>query len=259
MGSEPFYHVRVREGEVGRFALLPGDPARVKVIGEYLKDSRIIATHREFVVLNGYLDDELVTVCSTGIGGPSAAIAVEELSRAGAKTMIRVGTCGSIQREVKIGDLVIATAAVRLDGVTKQYVMPEYPAVATPQVVYALTRAAKELGFRFHIGICASTDAFYVGQGRHGFQGFRTPESRSIASLMRRLRVLCFEMEASTILTLANLYSLRAGAVFVAIPARASDPDRPSQEQKVSKTGVEALRILMRWDREADGEVWVPK
>jgi uridine phosphorylase len=170
-----------------------------------------------------------------------------------------VGTCGSIQRDVEVGDLVVASAAVRLDGVTKQYVMPEYPAVASPQLVYALARAAKDLGFRFHIGICASTDAFYIGQGRHGFKGFRTPESRSISSLMRRLRVLCFEMEASTIFTLANIYGLRAGAIFVAIPAKASDPDRPRQEQKVSKTAVEALRVLKRWDREADEEVWVPK
>lgn len=259
MKSEPFYHVRVREGEVGRFALLPGDPARVKVLGEYLKESKIIASHREFTVLNGYLDGELVTVCSTGIGGPSTAIAVEELSRAGVRTMIRVGTCGSIQREVKIGDLVVATAAVRLDGVTKQYVMPEYPAVASPQAVYALSKAAKELGFSFHIGLCASTDAFYIGQGRHGFQGFRTPESRSISSLMRKLRVLCFEMEASTIFTLSTIYGLRAGAVFVAIPAKASDPNRLEHEQRVSRTAVEAIRILMKWDKEAEGGIWLPK
>ncbi|MEM3387328.1 MAG: nucleoside phosphorylase [Nitrososphaerales archaeon] len=259
MSSEPFYHVRVKEGEVGRLALLPGDPARVKLIGEQLKEPKIIASHREFTVLNGYLDDELVTVCSTGIGGPSAAIAVEELSRAGVKTMIRVGTCGAIQREVKIGDLVIATAAVRLDGTSKQYVVPEYPAVASPQIVYALSKAAKELGFRFHIGLCASTDAFYIGQGRHGFQGFRTAESRSISYLMRRLRVLCFEMEASTIFTLSTIYGLRAGAVFVAIPAKASDPDRLGHELRVSKSAVEALRILMKWDKEAEGGIWLPK
>lgn len=259
MGQEPFYHVRVKRGEVGRFALLPGDPARVRMIGEHLKDARIVASHREFTVLNGYLDDEVVTVCSTGVGGPSAAIAVEELSRAGVRTMIRVGTCGSIQREVKVGDLVVATAAVRLDGVTKHYVMPEYPAAASPQVVYAVSKAARDLGFRFHIGLCASTDAFYIGQGRHGFRGFRTPESRSVASLMRRLKVLCFEMEASTIFTLGELYGLRAGAVFVAISAEASDPDRLDYEKRVSKTGVEALRVLMKWDREAEGGLWLPK
>lgn len=259
--DELFYHIRVKPEEVGKFVLMPGDPDRVPVIAKFLERPRMVVSHREFTVYDGFLDDELVTVISTGIGAPSAAIVVEEVCRAGASTLIRVGTCGAVAKNVKLGDLVIATSAIRMDGTSKHYVAPEYPASASIHVSLALACAAQNLGYRYHLGIAASTDSFYVGQGRHGFGGYRSQKSKELLEEMRRVRALCFEMESSAIFTLANIYGLRAGAVLVAVATKVKDRFRKAQERRVSQTAVEAVRILIEWDKEAKRRglpFWLP-
>ena len=141
------YHTQLGRGDVGRYVLLPGDPKRCAKIAAYLDNAVLIADSREYVTYTGTLEGEKVSVTSTGIGGPSAAIAMEELSLCGADTFLRVGTCGGMQPEVRSGDIVIATGAVRMGGTTKEYVPIEYPAVASYKITNALADAAEDLGF----------------------------------------------------------------------------------------------------------------
>ena len=214
------YHIRLARKDVGRVALLPGDPGRVPLIAKRLSDPTPLSSNREYTAYGGRAGREKVVVVSTGIGGPSAAIAVEELARLGVEVMIRVGTCGAIQPSVKVGSLIIADAAVRMDGTSTQYVEPGYPAAATPGVVMSLAEAAKSLGKAHSIGIAASTDSFYVGQGRTGFGGYLPPGKARVLEEMRAARVLCFEMEAATLFTLGRIFGLKTGAVFAAVGNR---------------------------------------
>ena len=152
-GSGKQYHIGVGKGEVGRYVILPGDPKRCKKIAAYLEEPQLIADSREFVTYTGFLDGEKVSVTSTGIGGPSAAIAMEELVACGADTFIRVGTCGGIDINVKSGDLVIGTGAIRMEGTSKEYAPIEYPAIADLEIINALVEAAENLGFPYHTGV----------------------------------------------------------------------------------------------------------
>ena len=158
------YHIQVAKGEVGRYVIMPGDPGRCEKIAEYLENPVLVASNREFTTYTGMLDGEKVSVTSTGIGGPSAAIAMEELVRCGADTFVRIGTCGGMQPEVKSGDIVIATGSIRMEGTSKEYAPIEYPAVASLEVTNALVQAAKEDGCTWHTGVVQSKDAFY---GQH--------------------------------------------------------------------------------------------
>ncbi|MEM1775281.1 MAG: nucleoside phosphorylase, partial [Desulfurococcaceae archaeon] len=166
------YHLMVKPGDVSKYVLLPGDPERVPIIAKYWDEYWHVATHREFVTYSGYYKGVFISATSTGIGAPSTAIAVEELARVGAEVFIRVGTTGALKKEIKVGDLIISTGAVRLEGTSKHYVIPEYPAVASYDVVLALIEAAETLGVRYHVGLTASSDSFYVGQERPGFKGY---------------------------------------------------------------------------------------
>ena len=147
------YHIQVAKGEVGRYVIMPGDPGRCEKIAEYLENPVLVASNREFTTYTGMLDGEKVSVTSTGIGGPSAAIAMEELVRCGADTFVRIGTCGGMQPEVKSGDIVIATGSIRMEGTSKEYAPIEYPAVASLEVTNALVQAAKEDGCIWHTGV----------------------------------------------------------------------------------------------------------
>ena len=158
------YHIQVGKGEVGRYVILPGDPKRCEKIAKYFDDPVLVADNREYVTYTGTLDGVKVSVTSTGIGGPSASIAMEELVNCGADTFIRVGTCGGVQPEAKSGDAVIATGAIRMEGTSREYAPIEYPAVADLTVTNALTASAKELGLAFHTGVVQCKDAFY---GQH--------------------------------------------------------------------------------------------
>ena len=165
------YHIQVGEGEVGRYVILPGDPKRCKKIAQYFDNPVLVADNREYVTYTGTLDGVKVSVTSTGIGGPSASIAMEELYRCGADTFVRIGTCGGMQTEVKSGDVVIATGAIRMEGTSKEYAPIEFPAVADLTVINALVEGAKKEGCEFHTGVVQCKDAFY---GQH------EPETKQI-------------------------------------------------------------------------------
>jgi uridine phosphorylase len=217
------YHIRLDRKSVGRIAFLPGDPGRVERIARRLSRPEQLSSNREFTAYGGYLGRERIVVMSTGIGGPATAIVVEELARLGVKVMIRVGTCGAIAREAKVGSVIIADAAVRMDGTSALYIQQGYPAAAEPRVVMALSDSARGLGQRAAVGIAASTDSFYVGQGRKSYGGYFPSESATITEKLREARVLCFEMEAATLFTLGRLFGLKTGAVFAVVANRATD------------------------------------
>ncbi len=242
------YHVRLSKSEVGRVALLPGDPGRVPLIAGKLEGGKPLSSNREYVAYGGRVGGEKVVVVSTGIGGPSAAIAVEELARLGVEVMIRVGTCGSIQRSVGVGTLVIADAAVRMDGTTAQYAPPGYPAAATPGVALALADAAASLRKKASVGIAASTDSFYAGQGRRSFGGYIPRDKAHIVEDLGAAKVLCFEMEASTLFTLGRLFGVKTGAVFAVVANRVTDEFRVhAGVDDAVDVAVEAVRNLKRY------------
>ncbi|MCD7928299.1 MAG: uridine phosphorylase [Oscillospiraceae bacterium] len=206
------FHIQCVPGDVGRYCLLPGDPGRCQPIARYLEQPVQVACNREFNVWTGSLLGQKVTVCSTGIGGPSAAIAMEELHALGADTFVRVGTCGGIRLDVKSGDLVLATAAVRMEGTSREYAPIEFPAAADFQVLTALAAAAGEQSRPWHAGVVQCKDSFY-GQHSPG----RMPVSYELESkweAWKRLGVLASEMESAALFTCAAALGVRCGAVF---------------------------------------------
>jgi uridine phosphorylase len=239
------YHVRISKRDVGRVAFLPGDPGRVPKIAERFEDARDLGSHREYRAFGGRIGSEKVVAVSTGIGGPAAAIAIEELARLGVKVMIRVGTCGAITPDIQVGSVIVADSAVRMDGASAQYVPLGYPAAASPGVVIALTEAARALRKKAAVGITASTDAFYVGQGRESFGGFLPPDKAHLVDDMRAARVLCFEMEAATLFTLGRIFGLSTGAVFAVVANRATDTMKlDAGVDDAIDVAVEAVRRL---------------
>ena len=211
------YHITLPE--VSERILLPGDPARVRLFKEIWDSYEEIYNQREFRIAEGKYKGKNVTVCSTGIGSPSAGIALEELTALGGKIFIRVGSTGAIQDWIKCGDLIINTGAVRLEGTSKEYIRTEYPAVADFEVVSALIDSCKKAGVRYHVGIGASTDSFYVGQERE--KGIWQPLSNRIFEELRHARVLNFEMECAAIFTLASLFGVKAGGICAVFAERA--------------------------------------
>lgn len=243
------YHLGIREGDVGRYVILPGDPKRCAKIAAYLDRAGLIADNREFTTYTGFLDGVKVSVTSTGIGGPSAAIAVEELTKAGADTFVRIGTCGGMQTEVCSGDLVIATGAVRMEGTSREYAPLEFPAVADFDIVSVLREAASDLGFPHHTGVVQSKDSFY---GQH------EPEKMPVGYELQnkwnawlRLGCLASEMESAAIFTVASYLGVRAGSVFLVMAnqerekAGLNNPVVYDTDRAV-RTAVEAVRLLIR-------------
>ncbi|MDG6939523.1 MAG: uridine phosphorylase [Nitrososphaerota archaeon] len=249
------YHISCKKGDVARYVLLPGDPGRVKRIAAEWDDSRKVAEHREYITYTGRYHGAAISCTSTGIGGPAAAIAIEELLRVGADTLLRVGTTGGLSKRIGIGDLIITTGAVRLDGTSGQYVMPGYPAVASYEVVTALVEAAERSGARYHVGITASSDSFYTGQGRPGFRGYRSHASEVLLEDVRRANVLNFEMETSTLFTLSGIYGSRAGSVCAVVANR--ETGEFVQDAGVDgaiRVANEAVKTLSQWDSLKSGK-----
>ena len=193
-------HIMCGRGDVAKYVLMPGDPGRVEVIASFLDESWKGADYRGFLTYTGRKDGVEISVCSSGIGCPSTAIAVEELAKIGAEVFIRVGTTGALQENVHMGDLVSASAAVRADGTSKIYAPLEFPAVADFDVSAALLRAAKKFKRKTHFGVVLSTDAFY---GNH-----------RIMKRWSKFGVLAVEMESSVIFTIAALKKLKAGSIL---------------------------------------------
>ncbi|HID04335.1 MAG TPA: uridine phosphorylase [Candidatus Caldiarchaeum subterraneum] len=243
-----FYHVRVRKGEVAPYVLMPGDPDRVPKLAKFWDEASEVSFHREYRVWNGRVGGARVTACSTGIGAPSTIIALEELARAGANTFIRVGSTGALQRGIELGDLIISEAAVRLEGTSTQYALKEYPAYASYEVTLALIEAAETIGAKYHVGVTASTDSFYTGQGRKGYQNYTWSHSEKILQDLKQMQVLNFEMEASALFTVASIYRLRAGAVCTVFANREEGKFGTAGEETLAKVAAEAVKILNEWD-----------
>lgn len=243
------YHIAVAPGEIGEICILPGDPGRCRKIAELLDEPEYISTNREFEIWNGKLGNKKVTVCSTGIGGPSTAIAVEELVACGAKTLIRVGTCGGINLDVKCGDVVIASGAVRQDGTSREYAPAEFPAVPDLYTTAALFGAARALGYTAHVGVVQSKDSFY---GQHSPK--RMPTSAELLEkweAWKRLGVLASEMEASTLFVVGASLGVKTAACFHVVwnQERAdagldTAADESHETEKAIKVAIEAIKMI---------------
>lgn len=246
------YHLRIKNGDVGRYCILPGDPARCELIAKYFDDAKFVVSNREYVIYTGTLLGEKVSVCSTGIGGPSSAIAMEELFLCGTDTFVRVGTAGGIDTKVTAGDCVIATSAVRQDGTSYEYAPFQFPAAADFEVTTALKEAAERLGYTHHVGIVQSKDSFY---GQH------SPERMAVSYQLeaqweawKRLGVLCSEMEAATQFVVGATRGARCGGVFHIVWNQEREKlgliQKPDEDtDKAIRIGVESLKILIEKDR----------
>ncbi|GHU69731.1 uridine phosphorylase [Clostridia bacterium] len=249
-GNNTQYHVALKPGDVGRYVLLPGDPGRCESIAAHFDNPRHISTHREYVTYTGTLDGVPVSVTSTGIGGPSTAIAVEELVRCGADTFIRVGTCGGMQPEVAVNHVVIANAAIRFDGTSKEYIPVEFPAVAHYDVLRALDDAAAASGFPKHIGVVQCKDSFY---GQH--EPDRMPSRDMLLSKWQAwidAGCLASEMESATLFILGSILKVRAGAILIVAGNQINRKGLPGVEflgpEPAIKVAVNALKLLIKKD-----------
>ena len=251
VGNEE-YHLKIRPGDVGRYVILPGDPGRCEKIARYLEDPRFVASNREYTIYTGTLEGEKVSVCSTGIGGPSAAIAMEELIHCGAECFIRVGTCGGIEENVLGGDLVIATGAIRMEGTGLQYAPVEFPAVADFQVVNALAEAAKADGQRFHTGVVHCKDSFY---------GQLDPDSMPVRGELKSkwqawldCGALASEMESAALFVVAAARRVRVGTVLLVLGnqtrrAKGLEDIQCHDTERAVRVAADAMRRLIKRDK----------
>ncbi|MBR5310619.1 MAG: uridine phosphorylase [Oscillospiraceae bacterium] len=247
------YHIQTRPGDVGRYVIMPGDPKRCEKIAAHFDNPVLIADSREYVTYTGYLDGEKVSVTSTGIGGPSASIAMEELAKCGADTFIRIGTCGGIDLDVMGGDVVVATGAIRMEGTSKEYAPIEFPAVADLDVVNALVSSCKELGFKYHTGVVQCKDAFY---GQHDPQ--LMPVSYELLNkweAWKRLGTKASEMESAALFIVASTLHVRCGSCFLVMgnqERNALGMENPivHDTEEAITVAVEAIRKLIKADKE---------
>lgn len=247
------FHIKCKRGDVGRYCILPGDPGRSEIIARYFDDPVHVACNREYNVYTGTLLGERVTVCSTGIGGPSAVIAMEELHAIGADTFVRTGTCGGIKLEVQSNDLVIATGAVRHEGASREYAPLEFPAVADYAVLTALVEAAKAMGRPWHAGVVQCKDSFY---GQHDPE--RMPVAYELQAkweAWKRLGVLASEMESAALFTCAAALGVRCGSAFHVVWNQEREKAGLDQAESEDVTAsvelaIEAVKTLIRRDRE---------
>jgi len=248
--DEVKYHIRLKRGDVGKYVLLPGDPGRCEVIAKWFDNPVKVAQNREYVTYTGTLLGEKVSVTSTGIGGPSTAIAVEELAMVGAETFIRVGTSGAMQPGIFVGDLAIVTAAIRDEGTTRQYMPIEFPAVANIDVTLALRAAAEKLHFVSHLGVSQSKDSFY---------GEVEPDRQPVAEELNARRkawiaggAVCSEMEAAAVFVVSSILRRRAGGVMLIVDSQFAagghEPHHQNLDRLIS-TGIEAIKLLIEQDR----------
>ena len=247
------YHIQVASGEIGRYVILPGDPKRCAKIAQYFDDPVLIADNREYITYTGTLDGVKVSVTSTGIGGPSASIAMEELYRCGADTFIRIGTCGGMQLDVKSGDVVVATGAIRMEGTSREYAPMEFPAIPDLNVTNALVNAARSMGYPFHTGVVQCKDAFY---GQH------EPETKPVSyELMnkweawKRLGGMASEMESAALFIVGSYLHVRVGSCFLVVANQEREkmnlPNPVAHDTDMAiRVAVEAIRDLIRQDRE---------
>ena len=248
------YHIQVGKGDVGRYVIMPGDPKRCEKIAKYFDNAQLVADSREYVTYTGYLDGVKVSVTSTGIGGSSASIAMEELVNCGADTFVRIGTCGGMQLEVKSGDVVVATGAIRMEGTSKEYAPIEFPAVADLDVTNALREAAREKGCAHHVGVVQCKDAFY---GQHCPE--RMPVSYELLAkweAWKRMGCLASEMESAALFIAASHLKVRCGSCFLVVANQEREKeglDNPvvHDTDLAIQVAVEGIRKLIKEDQKA--------
>ncbi|EJG1884523.1 uridine phosphorylase [Vibrio parahaemolyticus] len=251
--SQAVFHLGVTEADLNgaTLAIIPGDPARVQKIAEQMENPVFLASHREYTLYHAELDGKPVVVCSTGIGGPSTSIAVEELAQLGVRTFLRVGTTGAIQPHVNVGDMIVTTGSVRLDGASLHFAPMEFPAVADFDVATAMKAAVEESGATVHMGVTASSDTFYPGQERYDtFTGRVVKRFQGSMKEWQDMGVLNFEMESATLLTMCASSGLKAGCVAGVIINRTQKeiPDHATlkeTEARSIKVVVEAARKML--------------
>ena len=249
---EKQFHIHCQEGDVGRYCILPGDPGRCKAIAALFDDAQFVTSNREFTIYTGTLLGEKVSVCSTGIGGPSASIAMEELAAIGADTFIRVGTCGGIAMDVCPGDVVVASGAIRYEHTSLEYAPIEFPAVADFDVTAALKAAGEDLGYHTHVGVVQCKDSFY---GQH------SPEKSPVYydllqkwESWKRLGVKASEMESAALFVVASALGVRCGSCFHVIWNQ--EREKAGLFMKMTedttgaiRVGVEAMKRLIAADQ----------
>ena len=252
------YHIDLKEGDVGEYVILPGDPKRCKKIAEYFDDARLVADKREYVTYTGFLNGVKVSVTSTGIGGPSAAIALEELVKVGARYFIRVGTCGGMDINVKGGDIVIPTGAIRMEGTSKEYAPIEFPAVANFDIVTKLVEAAKKSGKEYHVGVVQCKDSFY---GQH------SPETKPVSyELLNKWDAWCrlgckaSEMESAALFITGAALGVKVGSVLAVIAnqeraRKGLDNPVVHDTDMAIRAAIEAVRIMIRKEKAKEGSI----
>lgn len=246
------YHIGLNKGDVGEYVILPGDPKRCEKIAAYFDNAELIADRREFTTYTGYLNGTKISVTSTGIGGSSASIALEELVNIGAKTFIRVGTCGGIDTKVKGGDIVIATGAIRMEGTSKEYAPIEFPAIANLDVINSLVSASKNLNYEYHTGVVQCKDSFY---GQHSPE--KMPVNYELLNkweAWKKMGTLASEMESAALFIVGSFLKVRVGSVFLTVANQEREKlnlENPvvHDTDKAIKTAIEALKILIANDK----------
>lgn len=254
-GSGKQYHTGVGPEDIGKYVIMPGDPKRCAKIAEFFDDAKLVADSREYVTYTGTLDGVKVSVTSTGIGGPSAAIAIDELSKCGAHTFVRIGTCGGMQEDVMGGDVVIATGAVRMEGTSREFAPIEYPAVANLDVTNALVAAAKSLNIRHHVGVVQCKDSFF---GQHEPEVM--PVSYELENKWQawlRMGCLASEMESAALFIAGQFLRVRVGSCFLVVAnqerAKMGLTNTQVHDTELAiKTAVEAVRNLIHSEVNVD-------
>jgi len=253
MENEVMHHLKLSPGQIGKYVILPGDPGRVRKIAEYLDEPYHVMTNREYTTYNGTIEGEVVSIVSTGIGGPSTAIAVEELKKLGAEVLIRVGTCGGIDPENVPGTLIISTGAIRKEGTTREYAPIEYPAVPDYSLVKELENAAVKLKYPYAMGVTESKDSYY---GQH------EPETMPVANELlnkwdawKKCGAIASEMEAATLFIVSSIRRMKAAAIFLLCRNLERDELYGLEETEsrdtshAIETAVEAIRSLIRKEK----------
>lgn len=246
------YHINLDENDIGEYVILPGDPGRCEKIASHFDNAKKVGEHREYVTYTGYLEGEKVSVTSTGIGGPSAAIAMEELVKCGAKNFIRIGTCGGMDLDVKSGDVVIATSAIRAEGTSREYAPIEFPAVADLDIINNLVEAAKKLNCEYHTGVVQCKDSFY---GQHSPD--LMPVSYDLNNKWEawlRLGTKASEMESAALFVVASYLRVKCGSCFLVVANQ--EREKRDMENPVVKdtelaieVAVEAIRQMILEDK----------
>lgn len=243
-------HIKCKKGDVAKYVLIPGDPARVKQIASYWDEAREVVNNREFLTYTGTYKGIPISATSTGIGCPSAAIAIEELANIGAQVFIRIGTCGALQRGIEAGDLIIPFAAVRAEGTSKEYVPEEFPSVATPEIFNALTKSADKLKYKYFTGINRTHDAFYEHIDNFVKWGSIYKDERMKTW---KYPLVSSEMECAIALLLPMLRGLKSGCVLAVntpepLEDVVKDPNMiyKLDETKPTKSGIdEAIKTAL--------------